>query len=270
MSHSLSPMFKHAIESFEHGLEHFLDNTDRSRKFALLHIDQSIELLLKEKCMREGKSIYKSDGKTLSIHEAFQSIAKVASIPERPRLEELHDLRNTIQHKGLLPDQATTQYYVDIAYRFTKRFLKEELGSSIEIILSQQHRALMEGPDPIEAPVELVSALEQASHLGSPSSKIVAGYVVLEKAAKIMDSIVSDKTTLRGVLKKSSVARGIPENKVNKRLRFVFMLRSKVLRSDYEPTEKEVNGFFKVVATLLTYAGFEGFENHFRKKPSKK
>lgn len=52
----LSPMFRHAIESFEHGLEHFLDGTDRSRKFALLHIDHAIELMLKEKCVQLGKS----------------------------------------------------------------------------------------------------------------------------------------------------------------------------------------------------------------------
>ncbi len=66
-----SPMLKHAIESFEHGLEHFLDGTEKSRKFALLHIDHAIELLLKEKCVQLGKSIYRGDGTTLTIHEAF-------------------------------------------------------------------------------------------------------------------------------------------------------------------------------------------------------
>ena len=39
-------MFVHASESFEHGLEHYLDGAERSRKFAILHIDQAIELFL--------------------------------------------------------------------------------------------------------------------------------------------------------------------------------------------------------------------------------
>jgi hypothetical protein len=97
-----SPIFKHAIESFEHGLEHYLDGTEKSRKFGLLHIDHAIELLLKERCVRLGKSIYKNDGTTLTIHETFRSLSNSnVSVPEQPRLEELHDLRNTIQHKGL-------------------------------------------------------------------------------------------------------------------------------------------------------------------------
>ena len=70
-----SPMFLHAVESFEHGLQHHLDGTTKSRKFALLHIDQAIELFLKEKVVRLGKSIYKSDGTTLNLHEVFKSLA---------------------------------------------------------------------------------------------------------------------------------------------------------------------------------------------------
>lgn len=139
-----SPMFKHAIESFEHGLEHYLDGSDKSRKFAFLHIDQAIELFLKEKVVQIGKSIYKSDGNTLGIHETFNSL-KALSIPEQPRLEELHDLRNTIQHKGLTPDVGSTHFYIEIAYNFVKRFLNSELGSVPEDILSKKHMAFMEG-----------------------------------------------------------------------------------------------------------------------------
>ena len=72
-----SPMFKHAIESFQHGLEHYLEGSERSRKFALLHIDQAVELMLKEKIVQLGKSIYKSNGSTLSMHEALKSLKEL-------------------------------------------------------------------------------------------------------------------------------------------------------------------------------------------------
>ena len=114
-----SPMLHHAFESFEHGLQHYIDGTEQSRKFALLHLDQAVELFLKEKIVRLGKSIYKTDGTTLTLHESFSSL-KTLNIPERPRLEEVHDLRNTVQHKGLTPDHSSTEFYVKIVYEFVK------------------------------------------------------------------------------------------------------------------------------------------------------
>jgi hypothetical protein len=77
-------MFQHAVESFEHGLEHYLDGSQKGRKFALLHIDQAIELLLKEKVVQIGKSIYKSDGTTLSLHETFSSLRDMKLPGKRP------------------------------------------------------------------------------------------------------------------------------------------------------------------------------------------
>jgi SOS-response transcriptional repressor LexA len=124
----LSPLLRHALESFEHGLDHFLDGTETGRKFALLHIDQAIELIIKEKLVRMGKSISKGDGTTITIHEALNSLCKEISVLERPRLESLHDLRNNIQHTGLTVDAYTTDFYVIEAYKFVKKFLKDELN----------------------------------------------------------------------------------------------------------------------------------------------
>lgn len=56
-TNNIAPMLIHALESFEHGIFHHLDNTDTSRKFAFLHIDHAIELILKEKVVRLGLSI---------------------------------------------------------------------------------------------------------------------------------------------------------------------------------------------------------------------
>ena len=107
----MSPMLKHAIESFEHGLQHFLEDTEISRKFALLHVDHAIELMIKEKIVQQGMSIYKGEGKTIGFFEALGKFDETR-VPERPRIEELRDFRNTVQHKGLTPDYYTTEFYV--------------------------------------------------------------------------------------------------------------------------------------------------------------
>ena len=46
----LSPLLRSAFEVLEHGLWHFFrSDTTTDMKFALLHIDQAVELLFKEK-----------------------------------------------------------------------------------------------------------------------------------------------------------------------------------------------------------------------------
>jgi len=103
-------------------------------KFALLHIDQSIELLLKERVRKGGKSIYKSPKETISIWGAYQILSNdlACDVPERPDLELLHEECNNIQHKYANPSQDDAVFYVDIAMRFVRRFLEDELGVALE------------------------------------------------------------------------------------------------------------------------------------------
>jgi hypothetical protein len=250
-------MFKHALDSFEHGLEHFLDGSERSRKFAILHIDQAVELILKERCIKEGKSIYKTDGTTLSLHESFNSLKGSVDVPERPRLEELHDLRNTIQHKGLLPDEATTSYHIDVAYFFIKRFLSEELDTQIEEVISSKHRAMMEGPEPLEAPEDIVAALKSAAEASDPLTAIISAYTVLERAAKTLAEPGSEKIRLRKTLKDAALVRGSDPKRISKRLDAAFMLRGQVLHSEHIPTPKDSESMLKVVNLILEDIGIK-------------
>lgn len=252
-----SPMLQHALESFAHGLEHFLDGAERSRKFALLHIDQAVELFLKEKCIQLGKSIYKSDGSTLSVHETFRSLEKEIQLTERPRLEELHDLRNTVQHKGLTPDAATTDFYVHLAYEFAKRFLARELGLPIEGVLSPQHRALMEGPPAIPAAPELGEALREAMLGPSPADRIVRGYTVLARAVVLLAGQADGRVRFRPTLRRAAMARGVPKQKIDEAFVPVFMLRGQVLSSAYEPTDADAEQYLQRVREVLGMVGFD-------------
>ena len=130
----LSPLLRSGLEVLEHGLWHFFrSDTATDMKFALLHVDQAVELLLKEKVRASGKSIYKNPKETITIHGAYEILKDLnILIPEKPDLELLHEERNNIQHKYASPSADDAAFHVDKAMRFLKRFLAEHLGVAIE------------------------------------------------------------------------------------------------------------------------------------------
>jgi hypothetical protein len=130
----LSPLLRSALEVLDHGLWHFFrSDTSTDMKFALLHVDQAIELLLKEKVRASGKSIYKNPKETISVFGAYDILNTLGvAIPEKPDLELLHEERNSIQHKYATLSAEDAAFHVDKAMRFIKRFLNDELGIAIE------------------------------------------------------------------------------------------------------------------------------------------
>jgi len=140
----LSPLLRSAMETLDHGLWHFLrSETSTDMKFALLHVDQAIELLLKEKVRSAGKSIYKNPKETISIWGAYEILEKEleCKIPEKADLELLHEERNNIQHKYANPNPQDAAFHVEKAVAFIRRFLKDELGVRIEDHVSSEHLA---------------------------------------------------------------------------------------------------------------------------------
>ncbi len=135
---AISPLLRNALESLEHALDHYDLNTDRDRKFAILHADQAVELILKEKVRREKVSIFKKDKKTsVGLHEALEILSqKAVSVPESTDLEMLHDERNRIQHQNSTPDVETTNFHIENAVRFMMRFLSTDLGLDLRQTLS--------------------------------------------------------------------------------------------------------------------------------------
>lgn len=122
----------------EHALFHyFRSDTSIDRKFALLHLDQGIELLLKERVRKSGTSIYRKDNaETIGSWEAFQILAnKGCNIPERADLELLHDDRNNIQHRYYTPSPEAAVFHFENGLRFVQRFLKDEFQLEIREML---------------------------------------------------------------------------------------------------------------------------------------
>ncbi len=134
---AISPLLRNAIDCLEHALEHYLANSDRDRRFAILHTDQAVELILKERLRHEGISTFSKHGRSLGIHEALKILrAKGAPVPEAADLELLHEERNRIQHQYSTPDENTTSFYIEKAIRFMARILTDELHLDLRRILS--------------------------------------------------------------------------------------------------------------------------------------
>jgi hypothetical protein len=131
----LSPLLRSAFEVLDHGLYHFLrSNTAKDMKFALLHVDQAVELMLKERVRAGGKSIYKNPKETITIWGAYEILANElhVAIPEKPDLELLHEERNNIQHKYANPSPEDAAFYIEKAMAFIRRFTKDELKLDIK------------------------------------------------------------------------------------------------------------------------------------------
>lgn len=138
----LSPLFRSAVEVLEHGLWHyFRSSTTTDMKFAILHVDQAIELFLKEKVRSAGKSIYKNPKETISLWTAYDILENQLSctIPEKPDLEMLHEERNNIQHKYANPNPDDTAFYMEKAIAFVARFLKDELKKDLTDYLPSEY-----------------------------------------------------------------------------------------------------------------------------------
>lgn len=138
----LSPLLRSSFETLEHGLWHYLrSDTTTDMKFALLHVDQAIELLFKEKVRSAGKSIYKNPKETITIWGAYDILEKElgCKIPEKPDLELLHEERNNIQHKYANPSPEDAAFHLEKAMQFIRRFLKEELRLDIADFVSSEY-----------------------------------------------------------------------------------------------------------------------------------
>lgn len=138
-----SPILRSAFEVLEHSLWHyFRSSTSLDRKFALLHLDQALELLLKERVRISGTSIYRNNNKkeTIGAWEAYEILGnKGCVIPERADLELLHDDRNDIQHRYSMPDPETAVFHMENGLRFAERFLKEEFHIEIREVLPVEY-----------------------------------------------------------------------------------------------------------------------------------
>lgn len=101
----------------------------------------------------------------------------------------MHDFRNTIQHKGLTPDAHTTNFYVNEAYNFVKRFLRDEINLNLASYLPYTYIKTMENieQDKTSLPEEIRQILLESERLlssGAHEMAVIAAFTGLEIALR--------------------------------------------------------------------------------------
>ena len=125
-----SPMLQMALDLLVHGLQHFINGDPLDHRLAILHMDQAVELALKELVRAGGRQVMKPGGKeSISLYDAYKQLEDIGVlIPERANLDLLHEQRNQIQHLFASPDANTTRFHVDNTLFFLARFLADEFA----------------------------------------------------------------------------------------------------------------------------------------------
>ena len=177
-----SPLFVSAMELLAHATELYTLGDERKYKFVILHLANAIELILKDRLIDKGVSIYvPKKPQTIGIWESFDQLANVGvSVPERPVMELLIDDRNTIQHRFGFPNAQTVYYYLEQVVTFFRRFLDNEYGVDLADVLkdhlSRENLSIL---GLAEQEVDEEAALDRLFAL-SPAPAVLQAYNLIE------------------------------------------------------------------------------------------
>ncbi len=177
-----SPLFVSASELLAHAVELYTEGNERKFKFVILHLANAVELILKDRLIDKGISIYlPRKSQTIGIWESFEELQKVGvDITERPVIELLVDDRNTIQHRFGFPNSETVYYYIDQVVAFFTRFLHDEYGVALvdvlKLYLDNSALALIGLVDKEEAEYAALDTLFALS----PESAVLQAYNLVE------------------------------------------------------------------------------------------
>lgn len=130
---STSPILTSGLELLEHGIKHLRQSSNQDLKFAVMHADNCVELVLKEIARCKGIRIIDKRGQSIGYYDCVNSLlGKGVSIPELPDIDLLHTERNSIYHLGSQPDKKRAEWLVlGVALGFAKRICKDVLGYDI-------------------------------------------------------------------------------------------------------------------------------------------
>lgn len=179
-----SPLFISSMELVAHAIDLYTtgDNS-KKHKFIILHLANAIELILKDKVIDIGHSIYdkKNNQRTIGIWDCFNILEeKNINVKERPVIELLIDDRNTIQHRFGFPNSESIFFYISSTLEYFKRFLEEEYNLELIEILrlhtSEEALEIVGLKDTQDSEEKSLTKLYEIS----PESSVLRGYNLIE------------------------------------------------------------------------------------------
>jgi len=136
-------LLENAIDSIAHGLEHYVRGKENptSYKFAILHLAQGVELILKERLRREHwvliyEKVDKPDtSRTIGFDTAvqrLQSICNVVLLKYIDTLKKLKETRNDIEHYKVSLSEKEAAVLIGANIPFGVEFLEDELNTTLK------------------------------------------------------------------------------------------------------------------------------------------
>ncbi|MBT3067617.1 hypothetical protein [Rhodoferax sp. U11-2br] len=133
-----SPLFQSSMELLGHAITHFNGTSELDRKLVILHLSNSVELLLKDMILDSGESIYKNPKETITIHGCIELLGtKKIAVPFLNKLELLVDERNALQHRFGSPNELTAIFYMNVALEFFRSVLKQHYSQDLDELIAQ-------------------------------------------------------------------------------------------------------------------------------------
>jgi uncharacterized protein YutE (UPF0331/DUF86 family) len=259
-----SPLFTSAIELIGHSTELFAQKNDRKYKFIIVHLANSIELILKDALLIKGHSIYeeKNNKNTVGIWECFKQLKDLGvSIPERPIIELLIDDRNTIQHRFGFPNGEAVYFYLDQVVNFFSRFLRDEYATNlldeIQPYLKKEH-------------LELLGLIEDENHHLNKLKDVSVEMAILNAFGQIEKEffdIVKSFEDTNGIRNRTPYMmrmellirflekQKLLENKQSQKFRKLQTLRNVIAHGrlgEEEVTKQELEDLFELSKTILS------------------
>src|SRR5260221_13063808 len=102
-----SPLFISSMELIAHATELYSSKHERKYKFILLHLANSIELILKDRLLVEGVRIYEENpNRTIGVWQCFKEMSKAGlAIAERSVIQLFILDWNRLDHRSRIPTE---------------------------------------------------------------------------------------------------------------------------------------------------------------------
>lgn len=141
-------LYDNAIDSIKHAVEHYVSDQSESRryKYAILHLSQGVNLLLKERLSREHPNfIYvkvTDKDTTIDVKEAIARLEKIANVnlgSFKDIILELVALRNRIEHYSVDIPKQQADSIIGRTIPFLVTFVQDEFNRSFTLQIGQDN-----------------------------------------------------------------------------------------------------------------------------------
>jgi hypothetical protein len=143
-----------AFNSLEHGIEHYLEGSNKDLKFTVLHVFHALELLLKARLAKAHPLLVlqkpeedPQKGYTVDYFVMLKRLKNVGvafSDDDTKSLEYLRSARNAIEHYHFEANRSDIEDYVARTMKLLDRFVEKELNIHLKERISEEVYRAME------------------------------------------------------------------------------------------------------------------------------